>query len=298
MLKVLLTGFLKLIAALPMPMVQGIGRFVGFVFGSVIRHHREDAFEALERCLPELSPRECKQVVDAMYRLQGINAAEMVWYSMHGLASVKKSVEVDGMEHFEAALARGKGVLALTAHIGNFELMPMATAATGYKLSVIVKRIRNEAINELVTKLRTHEGLTFLATSQAYRDCLKALRRNEVVGMIIDQNMTRGAGIFVDFFGKPACTSPGLAYMAAQSKAPVVPVFIYRKPEGGFRLKVHPMIEPPEDRTPEAIQAATQVYTNRIADAIRVAPEQWIWMHRRWKTQPVEGEDGNVRGKD
>jgi KDO2-lipid IV(A) lauroyltransferase len=298
MLKALLTGLLKFIAALPLPMVHGLGRFVGFVFGGVIRHHREDAFQALERCMPELSPRECKRIVNTMYRLQGINGMEMVWYSMRGLEAVKKVVEVEGIEHVEKAMERGKGVLALTAHISNFELMLMATAALGYKLSVIVKRIKNEPINELVTKLRTHEGLTFLATSQAYRDCLKALRRNEVVGMIIDQNMTRGAGIFVNFFGKPACTSPGLAFMAAQSKAPVVPVFIYRKPEGGFRLKVHPMIEPPENRTPEAIQTATQIYTNVIEDAIRVAPEQWIWMHRRWKTQPLEGDSGMERAKD
>nr|WP_281281237.1 lysophospholipid acyltransferase family protein [Pontiella desulfatans] len=298
MIKAILTGLLKFVSICPLSAARGLGRFVGFVFGRVLRHHREDAFEALERSIPELSPAECKKTINTMYRLQGVHFLEMMWYSMRGLEAVKAAVEVDGLEHVETARERGKGVLALTAHIGNFELMPMATAALGYKLSVIVKRIKNEAVNEVVGKLRTHEGLSFLATDHAYRDCLKALRRNEAVGMIIDQNMTRDSGVFVDFFGKPACTSPGLAYMAAQSQAPVVPVFIYRKPDGGFRLKVHPPLDPPEDRQPETIHAATQLYTKVIEDAICVAPEQWIWMHRRWKTVQLEGQSGKERLKD
>jgi KDO2-lipid IV(A) lauroyltransferase len=298
MLKALLTGLLKFIAWLPLPLVHGLGRFVGFIFGRVVRHHRADAFEALERSMPELSAKKRTRNINTMYRLQGINGMEMVWYSVRGLKTVGRAVEVEGREHLEQAFERGKGVLALTAHIGNFELMPMASASMGIKLSVIVKRIKNEAINEVVEFLRNHEGLTFLSTKNAYRDCLKALRRNEAVGMIIDQNMTRDEGVFVDFFGKPACTSPGLAFMAAQSQAPVVPVFIYRSPSGGFKLKIHPQIEPPEDRTPESIHAATQHYTKVIESAIREAPEQWIWMHRRWKTVPQEGDSLMVRAKD
>ncbi|MDF7826017.1 lysophospholipid acyltransferase family protein [Pontiellaceae bacterium B12227] len=297
MIKAILTALLKLVSILPLPAVRGLGRFVGFVFGSVMRHHRTDAFEALERSLPELSPRECKRVINTMYRYQGINFMEMIWYSLKGLEKVREVVEVDGLEHYEKALERGKGVLVLTAHVGNFELMPMATAANGYKLSVIVKRIKDKAVNDVIEKLRAHEGLTFLSTKNAYRDCLKALRRNEVVGMIIDQNMTSDEGVFVDFFGKPACTSPGLAYMAAQSKAPIIPVFISRKPDGGFRMKAYPHIEPPPDRLPASIHEATQLYTRIIEDVVREAPEQWIWMHRRWNTKPLEGQDGLARSR-
>jgi KDO2-lipid IV(A) lauroyltransferase len=112
--------------------------------------------------------------------------------------------------------------------------------------------------------------------------------------MIIDQNMTRNEGIFVEFFGKNASTSPGLAYMAAQSKAPVIPAFMCRKPDGRHVLKFQPELEPPEDRTPESIHEATQRYTKIIEDAIREAPEQWIWMHRRWKTQP-KGDTSSIK---
>ncbi|MDZ8120120.1 lysophospholipid acyltransferase family protein [Pontiella agarivorans] len=291
MVKVLLTFLLWLVGIMPLFAVRGLGAFIGFVFGNVIRHHRTDAFQALERSMPELSAGERKAIINRMYRLQGVHFVEFIWYSMKGLDRVSQVVEIEGREHADEAFSRGKGMIALTAHIGCFELMPMATAAQGYKLSTIVKKIKDEAVNEVIEKLRSHEGLTFLSSRNAYRDCLKALRRNEAVGMIIDQNMTRDQGIFVDFFGMPACTSPGLAYMAAQSQAPVVPVFIYRKPDGTFRLKVQPMLEPPADRSDEAVYAATRRYNAVIEDAVREAPEQWIWMHRRWNTKPLEGQE-------
>ncbi|QBG46532.1 hypothetical protein EGM51_03635 [Verrucomicrobia bacterium S94] len=297
MVKALLTFLLWLVGILPLFMVRGLGVFIGFIFGSVIRHHRADAFQALELSIPELSAAERRKTVNTMYRLQGIHFVEFIWYSMKGLDEVNRAVEIEGREHADEAFKRGKGVIALTAHIGCFELMPMATAAQGYKLSTIVKKIKNEAVNEVIEKLRSHKGLTFLASRNAYRDCLKALRRNEAVGMIIDQNMTRQQGIFSDFFGRPACTSPGLAYMAAQSQAPVVPVFIYRKPDGTFRLKIQPMLEPPADRSDEAVFAATQQYNDIIEAAVREAPEQWIWMHRRWNTKPLEGLEIKRRQK-
>jgi KDO2-lipid IV(A) lauroyltransferase len=297
MIKPILTALIKFISIQPLPMVRGFGRFVGFIFGGVLRHHRDDAMQALERSMPELSPRACKRIIRDMYRLQGINFMEFFWYASRGLDTVADAVEIDGMEHVEKALERGKGVLVLTAHVGNFELMPMASVALGHKLSIIVKRIKNESVNQVIENLRTHEGLTFLSTKHAYRDCLKALRRNEIVGMIIDQNMTRNEGVFVDFFGKPACTSPGLAFMAAQSQAPVVPAFIYRKPDGSYHLQVHPPLDPPADRKPETVHAATQLYTKVIEDAVRKAPEQWIWMHRRWKTKQLDGQSGMERHK-
>ena len=297
MLKTVLGVLIKFVAWLPLPVVHGLGRFIGFLFGRVARHHRVEAFAQLERSMPELSPSEVKRIINTMYRYQGVNGVEMIWYSTRGLETVDAAVEVEGMEHFEAARERGKGVLALTGHVGNYELMPMATATKGYKISAVVKRIKNEAVNEVVEALRSHDGLTFLSTKNVYKDCLKALRRNEIVGMIIDQNMTREEGVFVDFFGEPACTTPGLAYMSAQSRAPVVPAFIYRKPGGGFVLRIHPLMEPPADRSPSATHEATQRYTQAVEDAVRAAPEQWIWMHRRWKTRPTEGAEGVERFK-
>jgi KDO2-lipid IV(A) lauroyltransferase len=297
MLKFILNALIKLISIMPLPMVRGLGYVIGFVFGNVLRHHRTDALEALERSIPELSPRECKRIINTMYHLQGVNFAELIWYSTKDRSRLFDVLEVENEHYITEALSRGKGVLALTAHFGNFELLTMATGALGYKMTVIVKPIKTPAVNEVMTKLRNYEGLTFLDRDNAYRDCLKALRRNEFVGMIMDQNMTRDSGVFVDFFGKPACTSPGLAYMSSQSKAPVLPVFIHKKKDGSYVLKVQPPIDPPVDRTPEVIHKATQRYTKVLEDAIREDPKQWIWMHRRWKTTPIEGQTGVVRAK-
>lgn len=288
MLKLILNALVYTIKIMPLPMVRGLGTVVGFVFGNVLRHHRSDAFEALERSMPELSAQERKRTINTMYRLQGVNFMELTWYAMRGMDTFRSAIEFENEEHLAEALALGKGILALTAHFGPYELMPMATSALGHKVSIIVKQIKNESVDEVITKIRSHEGVTYLPRDNSYRDCLKALRRKEVVGMIIDQNMTRESGIFVDYFGKRACTSPGLAYMAAQSKAPVVPVFIHRKDDGTFVLKIQKPLLPPVDRSPETIQEATQLYTKVIEDEVRKHPEQWIWMHRRWNTQPVD----------
>lgn len=297
MLKVILVIFVKTISIMPLPMVRGVGVVVGFFFGNVLRHHRSDAFEALKRSLPGLTARECRRTINTMYRLQGVNFMEFFWYSMQGLDTFRDAVEFENEEYVAEALAHEKGILALAAHFSIYELMPMATVAMGHKVSIIVKPIKTKSVDEVLTKIRTHEGLTYLPRDNSYRDCLKALRRKEVVAMVIDQNMTRDSGIFVDFFGKPACTSPGLAYLAAQSKAPVVPVFIHRKDDGTYVLKIQKPILPPVDRSPEAIQAATQLYTKVIEDEVRKHPEQWIWMHRRWKTtRPDEiSEEARVK---
>ena len=294
MLETIAFALLKGLSKLPPPVLRGLGRLVGFVFGHVIRHHRKHAFDALARSLPELSPKQRRRVVNLMYRLQGIHSLEMIRYSLLGPEAVREIIEFKGVERFERALAQGQGVLVLTAHVGNYELMPMATVSQGHRLTTIVKTIKNPFANRIIKRLRDHEDIVFLETKNAFRNCLRALKRNEIVGMVIDQNMTRKEGIFVDFFGRPACTSPGLAHLAAQSGAPVLPVFIYRRPDHRFTMDILPPLEPPSGRDAEAIREATQRYTRVIENAVRKAPEQWIWMHRRWRTRPT-GSDGSKR---
>jgi KDO2-lipid IV(A) lauroyltransferase len=108
---------------------------------------------------------------------------------------------------------------------------------------------------------------------------------------MLDQNMTRTEGVFVDFFGRPACTTPGLAYLAAQSQAPVVPIFLLRNPDHRHTFRVLPVIDPPPDRQPDTMREYTQRYTAVLEGVIREHPDQWIWIHRRWRTQPASGSD-------
>jgi len=285
MLKGLIKGFLRLVSWLPMPVVRGLGRVVGFVHGSILRYNRKDALHALQRSLPNKTPEECRRIIRNMYTLQGIYLMESLHYFMKDPAVVKAIIDVEGEENLKEALQREKGAVILTAHFGNFDILPVATVAHGYKLTVITKNIRNQTVNDIWMEARASDGLTLVPARNSFRDCLKALRRNELVGFILDQNMKRGEGVFVDYFDHPASTTPGLAYMAAQSKAPVVPVFIYPKGKGRHTVRIMPLIEPPADRKPETIEQATQQYTKVIEDVVRKDPVQWIWMHRRWRTQ-------------
>jgi KDO2-lipid IV(A) lauroyltransferase len=142
------------------------------------------------------------------------------------------------------------------------------------------------AINKFWMNARSRFGLKFVPAHNSYRQCLSALRKNEIIAFVLDQNMIDTEGIFVDFFGKKACTSPGLAYMSAQSGAAVVPVFMIRLENGRHLIKAAAPIPPPPDRKPETIHAYTQLYTKVIEDVVREYPAQWTWIHRRWRTTP------------
>ena len=274
---------------MPLPRALALGRGLGWVFGSVVRYRRRDAVEALARGFPDKTPREIRGIVRSMYAHLGTCFVEFCRLGRRLDEYVEDLIEWDGEERVRDAMGEGKGLLVLTGHVGNWELLGAFSRRMGHPMTVIVKRIKNAAVNDFWFAERGQFGPKYVPSRNAYRPCLAALKRNEIVGFILDQNMRRSAGIFVDFFGRPACTSPGLAYLSHQSGAAVIPVFLVRQQGGRHRVYVGPAIEPPPDRTPETIRAYTQRYTRVIENAIREHPEQWIWVHRRWRTPP-EGD--------
>lgn len=290
-MKRILKGIAFAMGRLPLPTALAVGRGLGWIYGSVVRYHRRDALEALKRSFPEKSDSEIRDLARRMYANLGMNLMELFRLADPRSGYPGSLVETEGAEHMAAAQARGKGVIVLSAHVGNWDLLCTAAPTWGYPLTIITKVIKNKALNELWMEIRSRYGLKFVPAHNSYRACLSALRKNEIVGFVLDQNMIDKEGIFVDFFGKPACTSPGLAYMSAQSGAPVVPSFMVRKPKGRHLVKFLPLIEPPPDRKPETIRDYTQRYTKVIEDVVREYPDQWIWLHRRWKTQPPRARD-------
>ena len=286
MLLIILKGLSKLFSALSLPSALAVGRGLGWFYGNVIRHHRKDAVEALRRSFPEKTDAERKAILSQMYRNLGMNTVEEFRMASVSNAYLEENILWENEVHAREALARGKGMLVLTAHVGNFDLLCTIAPKFNYPTTIITKIIKNDAINKLWMDARSRFGLKFVPAHNSYRQCLAALRKNEIVGFILDQNMINTEGIFVDFFGKPACTSPGLAYMAAQSGATVVPVFMIRAEHGRHRVLIMPPIPPPPDRKPETIKEFTQLYTKVIEEVIRQYPDQWIWVHRRWRTPP------------
>lgn len=284
----LIKAVVKAVAALPMKRALALGRFLGKIYGGVIRYHRKDAEEALARSMPELSAEERVAVIDRMYGNLGLNIVELMRLAAKRDCNLDGRVEPRNLHYVDDALKRGKGVLILTAHLGNWDMLcAYTTAVLGYKLTAITKELRNKELFKFWCETREMYGMHLLPARNSYRQCREVLKRNELLGFILDQNMIRDEGVFVDFFGRPACTTHGLAIMAAQSGAPVVPVFTHRIADDRHVLEVLPPIEPPATaRDPEVIRAATQEYTKVIEEAVRRYPDQWIWIHRRWKTQP------------
>lgn len=298
MLLFLLKTITRFVSWLRLEPALRFGRGLGWFIGSVLRYHRKDAADALRRAFQEKSAAEINAIVASMYANLGMNLIESLRLAGGRREQVESMISVSGKEIIEEALARGRGVLLLTAHLGNWDLLSiMSLIAKLPPLTIISKDVKNKPLNDFWMGMRKEYGLRIVPAHNSYRACRSALKNNEMVGFILDQNMIAREGVFVDFFGRPACTTPGLAFMAAQSGAPIVPVCIYRASGGRHEIRVQPVIEPPSDREPETIRAATQDYTRILEDMIRERPEQWIWIHRRWRTQP-KPEDADEKSAD
>lgn len=201
-------------------------------------------------------------------------------------AFFRSQVRVEGLEHLKSAMAQGKGALLLSAHFGNWEAA--AHRLSGYPLSVVVRPLDSPLLDRLATRFRERSGAELIPKWRALPAVLDALRRQRMVAFLLDQNTTRREGVFVQFFGRPAATSKSLALLALRTGAPVVPIFIYRESDGGHRVTIEPEIPQPRtgDRDKD-VAAYTAAFTRCVEDMIRRRPEQWFWVHRRWRTRPT-----------
>lgn len=290
----MLKGLCRFLGWLPLPIALALGRGLGWFYGHVIRHRRRDAAEALRISFPEKSDSERRRILNTMYLNLGMNVVEEFRLLSMSNDYLKTHINWENDQAAKEVLAAGKGLLVLTGHMGSWDLLCSIAPKFNYPTTIITKKIKNKTINSLWMDVRSRFGLKFVPAHNSYRQCLTALRHNEIVGFTIDQNMIDTEGVFVDFFGRPACTTPGLAFMSAQSGSAVVPVFMIRLAHGRHMVKTCPAIPPPPDRKPETIREYTQRYTKVMEEIIRQYPDQWIWIHRRWKTKP-KAEDSNTR---
>ena len=279
----------KAVAFLPLGGARVLARHWGWMLAHGIRLRRTYVLNTLRRCFPEKSKSECKVLFGEMCRNQALNVMDLMRYVGGKETEMAGLFDVRNLEQVEVAHARGKGVLILLAHLDNYPLLALQVPRLfNYPLSVVVKELKNKPLNDLWFGMQSRAGITGIPGHNAYRACVRALRKNELVGFMLDQNRPRGQGVFVDFFGKLASTTPGLALMSMQTGAPIVPVFIRRTPAGRHLITVLPLIEPPPDREEETIRVHTAAYTKLIEDEIRRYPEQWLWFHKRWKSRPAD----------
>jgi KDO2-lipid IV(A) lauroyltransferase len=283
----LLFPFAWLLAHLPSAMGLATGRRLGDLLWWILPRRRAVALANLQRSFRgERAPAAIRCLARRSFQHFGMNLVEVCRYFLRPTHVMLSRVRVEGGEHFRAAAAHGRGVLILTAHFGNWELLAAAHGLTGLPLSIVTRPLDHPLLDDLAARFRRRSGAELIGKRQAVREVLTALKRQRMVGILLDQNATRAEGVFVPFFGSPASTSKGLALLALRTGAPVLPVFLRREPDGRHCMDVSPPLAPPEDGL---VTTYTATFNRVLEAAIRRAPEQWLWMHDRWRTRPREG---------
>jgi Kdo2-lipid IVA lauroyltransferase/acyltransferase len=244
------------------------------------------ALEGLRRAFPDRSEAERRAIARAAYRQLGRSLAEIALSSRVPDADLEDLVRFDGWDRYEAARARGRGVVVAVAHFGNWELLARACARRGVPLTAITRALRGR-FNERLLAARRAGGMRELPDKGSAGAALQLLRRGETLAVVVDQNMRPSRGIFVDFFGTPACTTPAAAVLALRAGAPLLAAFPVRAADGTHTVRVEgPFAPPPGLRGQRAVRALTQEVTSAVERAVRTHPDHWFWVHRRWKTRP------------
>ncbi|MBI4713431.1 MAG: lysophospholipid acyltransferase family protein [Planctomycetes bacterium] len=261
-----------------------LGLFAYYAFPRRRRHTHQHLRMALGN---QKTPAELKQIAVRMAKNLGRNVAEFLRLPMLNEKNIDGYIEWSGLENLKEALALNRGALMLTAHFGNWDLAAVACVLKGFPVNLITKYLKNETINRFWLDYRKKMKVKALYRAGTLREIVQSLRDNQLMGFVLDQNTKREDGIFVNFFGRPACTIPSLAVLSQRLNAPVVPILMVRRPGGRHRIFIekHLLFQKLPDQD-EAIRHNTQIYTDIIERYIRQYPDHWIWMHRRWKTQP------------
>jgi KDO2-lipid IV(A) lauroyltransferase len=281
----------KLLGVLPRTLARafaiGLGQAV-FLLHSRLRRtgHRN-----LELAFPEKAAGERQKILRGVFTSLGRQLAEVCRFPSYTLENVDEVIVYDGFENYEVGRRRGRGVLYLTAHFGGWELSSFMHSLHGHPMHVVVRPLDNPYVDQLVNHYRTLHGNSAFGKESFARGLLGAMKKRECVGILMDTNMTPPQGVFVDFFGIQACTASGLARVALRTDAAVVPSFaVWDENLGKYRMRFDPPLELIRTGDEEAdIVANTALFTKVIEGFVRRYPDQWLWVHRRWKTRP-EGE--------
>jgi len=280
--------FLKILQILP----RGVSRALAIGIAQLVYllhfRLRRVGMRNLAMVFPEKKEGERKRILRGEFTALGRQLAEVCQFPRYTLENVEQVVIYDGLENFLAAHARGKGVLFLTAHFGGWELSAFTHSLHGHWMHVVMRPMDNPYLDRMLQSMRMRHGNKVVSKDDFVRGLLAAMRAGEVVGILMDTNMTPPQGIFVDFLGVSACTASGLARIALKTDSAVVPTFtIWDEKLRKYRLRFDPALKLIRSGALEAdIAANTQMFTKVIEDYVMKYPEQWLWVHRRWKTRP------------
>lgn len=271
--------------AIPLPLRRLLFKGIFRLFYYFSSRQRMIALHNLKNSYPDKSIWELKRIARGVYRNIGLTAADFFEIPYVNSANLHEWVELEGFEHLEKAKAQGKGVLSIVAHFGNWEMMTAAIPLASGPMYIIYRPLDSPVLEDVIAWMRTHKGNYLIPKEGATKVVRRLLQQGKVIGILNDQNVSASEGIFVNFFNRPACTSPGTAYMALRTGAPVVAGYLFRKEDGKYKFVIEAVEVISTGDFEQDLIANTQKFTEVVERIVRQYPDQWFWIHQRWKTK-------------
>ena len=286
-------GLLAALGSMPRPVAVAAGRRLGRLVYAFVGGFRRTGERNLALAFPEMSARERARLLIGSFDSLGRQLGEFSQFARRTPDFFRRFVEYDGMEHILEAQARGRGIIFLASHLGAWELLSFAHSAYGYPLSFFVRRIDNPLIEKLVEQTRTRFGNETIDKKDAVRAALRVLREGKSLGILADLNTHPHEGIFVPFFGRLACTTTSVAVLALRTDAAVLPCCaVWSAARRKFVIRIDPALEIVRTGAREHdIETNTARFAAAIERQIKAYPDQWLWIHKRWKTRPAGEPD-------
>lgn len=285
----LLTSLILFFNLLPRKNAIFCGKTLGRLAFFLFKDARKTTFLNLKSVFGGVkSEKELKKIAVKVFENIGKNSVDVARFRKLNLSKIEKMIQPEGLKHFDSAYKKGKGVILLTGHIGNFELLGAYLSLKGYKISAVGRDVYDPRLNKLLIRNRESVGVENISSTGDVKKIIKVLRAGRTLGVLADQDSTRVKGTFVNFFGKAARTPVGPAFLHLKLNSPIIPMAILRNETDRYKLIIRPELEfrPTGDRNKD-IRNLTQKYTDVLEEIIREHPCQWVWMHRRWKSRPT-----------
>ncbi len=289
----LATGTLSLF---PLQRSMKIGSSIGRLLGRRLKNLNRVAHRNLEIAMPQNSPERNADIVRGTFESLGRHLAFFSHFKHLGREDVRSLVEVVNKQNFYDSRGDGRGMIFITGHFGSWEVFNLLPPAFGEQINILVRRIDNRLVEEFVDKIRTRFGSVTLGKREAPRRIFKHLKAGEIVGILADLNAQLHDGVFVDFFGTPACTTKSIAKFALKTNAVILPAFaVWEKAKNKYVVYLEKPVEYENTGdTDRDIRRITADVTKVVEKYVRKYPEQWLWIHKRWNTRPP-GEESLYR---
>lgn len=280
-----LKAFSFLILLLPLWLAIKVGSVLGYLAYLILPKYRRIALENLKLAFKEKKEAELRRICRSVFENLGKNLIELLSFSKINNKNIDSLVSISGLEKIDTLLKNGKGAVVISGHLGNWELLPAYFGLKGYPSNVIARRMRFSKYTDWVNNLRANKNVKVVLRQNSFKELLTILISNQLLGILPDQDVDSIDGVFVDFFGQKAYTPVGPVVLALASGAALITCYIYREKNHHYIVVDNPVELSKSGDKEKDLLINTEKWQKRIESYIRLHPEQWVWMHRRWKTK-------------